>query len=153
VVANSVRRAHLHQVVGNSRFLILPTMHVRNLASRVLSRCLARLRQDWTERYGYVPVLAETLVDPRHFAGSCYRAANWHYVGQTVARPTAYPNGKVAEGPKDIYVHPLSKDWKQVLCAEPELALCSQPPVETPGDWTEEEFGRVQFFDERLKQR
>ena len=64
---------------------------------------MSRLVGDWTERYGYAPVLTETFVDPSRFAGTCYQAANWLRVGQTVARPTAYPNGKVAEGPKDIY--------------------------------------------------
>ena len=151
--SEAARRAHLHRVVGNSRFLILPWVHVRNLASRVLSRCLTRLGKDWTDRYGYAPVLAKTFVDPRRFAGTCYRAANWRQVGQTAARPTAYPNGKVAEGPKDIYLYALSEHWQEVLCAEPEVALGSTPPAEAPADWTEEEFGRAPFFDARLQQR
>ena len=151
--SEAARRAHLHRVVGNSRFLILPSVHVPNLASRVLGLCMARLVNDWTERYGYAPVLAETFVDPRRFAGTCYRAANWRHVGQTAARPTAYPNGKVAEGPKDIYLYPLSHPWKGLLCVEPEVALCSTPRAEAPADWTEEEFSRAQFFDERLKHR
>ena len=149
----AARRANLNRVVCNSRFLILPGVHVPNLASRVLSLCISRLVNDWTERYGYAPVLAETFVDPRRFAGTCYRAANWLQVGQTVARSTAYPNGKVADGPKDIYLYPISDHWKEVLCVEPEVALCSAPRPEAPADWTEEEFGRVQFFDERLKHR
>jgi hypothetical protein len=147
------RRAHLHRVVCNSRFLILPRVQVRNLASQVLSRCLTRLGNDWMDRYGYAPVLAETFVDPRRFTGTCYRAANWRRVGQTVARPTAYPNGKVAAGRKDIYLYPLSDHWKEVLCEEPEVALGSTPPAEAPADWTQEEFGRALFFDARLKQR
>jgi hypothetical protein len=151
--SEGARRAHLHRLVGNSRFLILPWVHVRNLASRVLRRCLTRLGKDWTDRYGYAPVLVETFVDPRRFAGTCYRAANWRHVGQTAARRTAYPNGKVAEGPKDIYLYPLGDNWQEVLCAEPEVALGSTPTVEAPADWTEEEFGRVPFFDDRLKQR
>ena len=151
--SEAARRAHLHQVVGNSRFLILPGVRVPNLASQVLSRCATRLGKDWSERYGYAPVLAETFVDPRRFAGTCYRAANWQHVGQTAARPTPYPNGKLAEGPKDIYLYPLCDDWKEILCAEPEVALCSTPPPEAPADWIEEEFARVQFFDERLKHR
>jgi hypothetical protein len=151
--SEAARRAHLHQVVGNSRFLILPSVQVPNLASHVLSRCLRRLGDDWKQRYGYAPVLAETFVDPRRFAGICYRAANWQHVGQTVARPTAYANGKRAEGPKDIYVYPLRDDWQEVLCAEPEVALGSRPPPEAPADWTEAEFARVPFFDARLKQR
>jgi hypothetical protein len=149
----AARQAHLERVVCNSRFLILPSVQVPNLASHVLGRCTRRLAQDWTERYGYAPVLVETFVDPSRFAGTCYQAANWVRVGQTVARPTAYPNGKVTTGPKEIYVYPLRADWQQILCEEPPVALGRRPPPEAPADWTEEEFGRVQFFDERLKRR
>ena len=151
--SEAARRANLHRVVCNSRFLILPSVHVANLASHVLSLCVGRLVDDWTERYGYGPVLAETFVDPGRFSGTCYRAANWVRVGQTAARSTAYPNGKVAEGPKDIYLYPISRNWQGVLCAEPRVALCSTPRAEAPEEWTEEELGTVQFFDERLKQR
>jgi len=149
----AARRANLHRVVCHSRLLILPGVHVPNLASHVLSLCLARLREDWTVRYGYGPVLVETFVDPSRFSGTCYRAANWQWVGQTVARPTTYPNGKVADGPKDIYLYPLKRNWRQVLCAEPNVALGSTPRPEAPADWAEEEFGTVLLFDERLKQR
>ena len=149
----AARRANLERVAGNSRFLILPTVRVPNLASHVLSQCLKRLSDDWAERYGYEPVLAETFVDPSRFAGTCYRAANWVHIGQTAAEDTAYPNGKIAGGCKDIYLHPLRRDWKKILCTEPKVTLGSIPRTETPGDWTEEEFGRVQFFDERLKSR
>ena len=149
----AARRANLNRVVCNSRFLILPTVQVQNLASHVLSQCLMRLSDDWTERYGYEPALAETFVDPSRFAGTCYRAANWVHVGQTAAEDTAYPNGKIAEGRKDIYLHSLRGDWKKVLCTEPKVALGNMPRTEAPADWTEEEFGRVQFYDERLKSR
>ena len=149
----AARRANLNLAVCNSRFLILPSVHVPNLASHVLSRCLTRLVEDWNKRYGYAPVLAETFVDPGRFSGTCYQAANWLRVGQTVARSTPYANKKVAHGRKDIYLYPISDNWKRVLCTEPTVALCSTPKPESPDDWTEEEFGRVQFFDERLKHR
>jgi hypothetical protein len=149
----AARRAHLHRVVCNSRFLILPCVHVPHLASHVLSRCLARLGADWSARYGYAPVLAETFVDPGRFSGTCYRAANWRRVGQTVARSTPYPNGKVAEGPKDIYVYPMGRHWQRVLCEEPTVPLCSTPRPEAPAGWTEAEFGTVQLFDARLQHR
>ena len=149
----AARRANLNRVVCNSRFLILPNVRVPHLASHVLGLCMSQLVRDWTERYGYGPVLAETFVDPSRFAGTCYRAANWLHVGRTVARETAYPNGKVATGPKDIYLYPISSKWKPALCAEPKVALGSTPAPEAPADWTEEEFGRVQFFDKRLKER
>jgi hypothetical protein len=149
----AARRANLNRVVCNSRFLILPSVRVPNLASHVLSQCLLRLADDWAERYSYEPVLVETFVDPSRFAGTCYRAANWFHVGQTAAEDTAFPNGKTAERPKDIYLYPIRDDWKKILCVEPEVALGSTPRVEAPANWTEEEFGRVQFFDERLKSR
>jgi hypothetical protein len=150
---DAARRANLNRVVCNSRFLILPSVHVPNLASHVLSLCMTRLVGDWTDRYGYGPVLVETFVDPRRFAGTCYRAANWARVGQTAGRGTAYPNGKVGAGPKDLYLYPICRKWKQVLRAEPEEALCSSPRPEKGADWTEEEFGRIRISDQRLKQR
>jgi hypothetical protein len=149
----AARRANLNQVVCNSRFLILPTVKVPNLASHVLSQSLKRLLDDWPERYGYEPVLVETFVDPSRFIGTCYRAANWVSIGQTAAEGTAYPNGKVAEGRKDIYLYPLQVDWKKALCTEPKVALGSMPRPDAPANWIEDEFGRVQFFDERLKSR
>jgi hypothetical protein len=148
----AARRANLNLVVCNSRFLILPSVYVPNLASHVLSLCMTRLAEDWTARYGYAPVLVETFVDPSRFAGTCYRAANWIRVGQT-AKARTYPNGKRARGPKDIYVYPLLGTWKQVLCAKPKVPLLSTPRQEAPSDWTEEEFGRVELFDERLTHR
>jgi len=75
--------------------MILPIVRVPHLASHALNLCLSRLRNEWTDRYGFV--LVETFVDPSHFARTCYRMANWRHVGQTAARATAYPNGKVAE--------------------------------------------------------
>jgi hypothetical protein len=143
----------LNRVVCNSRFLILPSVRVPFLASHALSLCTSRLGKDWMERYGYAPLLAETFVDPSRFAGTCYRAANWVHIGQTAARSTAYSNGKLPGEPKDIYVYPIDRKWKRVLCTEPNVPLGSTTAPEAPADWTQEEFGRVQFFDERLKQR
>ena len=151
--SEGARRAHLREVVCNSRFLIVPTVEVANLASHVLSRSVRRLAGDWQERYGYEPVLVETFVDPQRFAGTSYRAANWVCLGQTAGRPTAYPNGKVPEGPKDIYVYPLRRDWQSVLCAEAERALGSTPRPGHPAGWAEEEFGAVEVYDRRLKAR
>jgi hypothetical protein len=104
-------------------------------------------------RYGYRPVWVETFVDPSRFGATCYRAANWVGVGQSAARSTAYQNGKVAQGRKDIYLYPLSGRWQEVLCAEPEVSLCSTARAQSAGEWTEEDFSTVQFFDERLKRR
>lgn len=151
--SEAARRANLSRVVCNSRFLILPTVRVPNLASHVLSRCVGQLADDWLERYSYTPVMVESFVDPSRFTGACYRAANWLCVGQTRSRRTPFPNGKLANGPKGIYLYAMHPQWKSVLCAEPDVPLGSTPRPESPADWTEEEFGTVQFFDERLKKR
>ena len=151
--SEAARREHLQEVVNNSRFLIVPSVRVPHLASQVLSRCVQRLPLDWEERYGYAPVLAETFVDGAQFAGTSYRAANWRHLGQTAARSDAYPNGKVSSGPKEIFVCPLCPDWREVLCQEAPRPLGSCPAPEAPADWAEAEFGRVAFYDERLKKR
>ena len=147
------RRQNLQRVVCNSRFLIVPTVQVKNLASHVLSRCLDRLPGDWQERYGYTPILVETFVDPQRYSGTCYRAANWIPVGETAGRADGYANGKVSDGKKKVYVYPLQSNWQQRLCLESKPGLGELPRPESPQDWAEEEFGSVELYDERLKDR
>jgi hypothetical protein len=145
------RRQNLQKVVCNSRFLVVP--QVSNLASHVLSRCIDRLAADWRERYGYTPVLVETFVDPKRYTGTSYRAANWILIGETSARGNAYANGKVSDGKKQIYVYPLRKDWQSRLCLETKPCLRGVARAETPRDWAEEEFGGIELYDDRLKER
>ena len=80
------RRAGLHRIVNNARFLILPWVQCPGLASRILSGILKPLRADWRWRYGYEPVLLETFVEIPRFTGTSYRAANWMRLGQTQGR-------------------------------------------------------------------
>jgi hypothetical protein len=75
------RAANLQQVICNSRFLVLPSVRLRNLASKALSVALRTVVREWPEHYGVRPVLVETLVDRARFSGSCYRAANRVEVG------------------------------------------------------------------------
>jgi hypothetical protein len=151
--SEGARRANLQKVICNSRFLIAPSIHVDNLASRVLSLSLRRVPTDWQERYGYSPVLVETFVDPDRFRGTCYQAAGWELVGQSAGRTTPHPNGKSSNTKKDIYVHRLHPSWRKELCREPEVTVGSAPRPENPEDWAEEEFGSAQLFDDRLKAR
>jgi hypothetical protein len=76
----------LHLVVNNARFLILPWINCRNLASRILALVTRRLPQDWYARYAYRPVPLETFVEKPRFAGTCYKAANWQYLCDTPGR-------------------------------------------------------------------
>lgn len=147
------RRANLEQLVCNSRFLIVPSVHVPNLASHVLSLCAVRIRADWEQRYGYKPVLLETFVDGERFAGTCYQAANWQRVGQTAGRSDGYSNGKVSTGKKEIYLYPLARDWQSTLCKEPEDPLVLRSSIQPPADWVEEEFCGARIVDDRLRQR
>lgn len=82
----ATRTRNLQHVVNNSRFLILPWVRIRNLATTILSSAVRRLRSDWQEQYGVDPWLVETLVDPARFHGGCYRAANWIVLGHTSGR-------------------------------------------------------------------
>lgn len=151
--SESARRANLERVVCNSRFLIVPSVEVPNLASHVLSLSIGRLVTDWQERYGYQPVLLETFVDSARFTGTCYRAANWQHVGQTAGRSDGYGNGTISTGKKDIYLYPLARNYKSVLCHEPEDRLVLRTPSSGTYGWVEEEFGGARLYDERLRKR
>jgi hypothetical protein len=144
--SEEARRENLQYVVCNDRFLILPTVQVKNLASHVLGLTLSRLPDDWEERYAVRPVLAETFVDQSRYPGTCYTAANWSAVGQTTGRRDGIP--------KAIFLYGLSPQWRESVCAEPprpRLGQAMQP--ESPPSWAHEEFGCVRFYDGRLKER
>jgi hypothetical protein len=111
------RAQNLQLVVNNSRFLILPWIRVRGLASMILGQCARQLPGDWEPRYGYRPLLLETLVDARRFRGTCYRAANWIHAGQTSGRGRMDREHKThGQAVKDIYLYPLARNTRQRLC-------------------------------------
>jgi hypothetical protein len=114
------RRRNLHLIVNNARFLILPWIEARNLASRILSLAVKRLPQDWQIRYGYKPVLVETFVEQERFRGTSYRAANWIHVGETQGRGKLDRHHRHALPIKDVYVYPLQKDFRRRLLAPQE---------------------------------
>jgi hypothetical protein len=111
------RRAGLRRIVNNARFLILPWVQCRGLASRILSGILPPLRADWRRRYGYEPVLLETFVEIPRFTGTCYRAANWIRLGQTRGRGKLEKQHCQIAPLKDIWVYPLHRDFRKILCA------------------------------------
>ena len=75
-----------------------------------------RLAGDWDLRYGYRPVLLETFVEIPRFRGTCYRAANWHLLGETKGRGKLDTHNRATLPKKAIWVHPLRKDFRKVLC-------------------------------------
>jgi hypothetical protein len=116
----ATRRRHLHLVANNTRFLVLPWVRVRHLASKVLSASTRRLSADWQAAHGHPVLLAETFVDTARFRGTCYRAANWRYLGQTAGR-TKRGNQFLHQGtPKAVFVRELHRKALPLLRRERE---------------------------------
>ena len=136
------RERRLHLVASNVRFLVLPWVRIKNLASKALALNLRRLSSDYAKIYGHPVLLAETFVDVSRYRGSCYRAANWQYVGMTQGYGKSggsyYRHGKR----KAVYVYPLRGDAREVLAGdfipqdfavfprEVDMQLLKQFPVE-----------------------
>lgn len=101
----------LNLLANNSRFLILPQRHHKNLASKVLALCKNRIQQDWINRFGYPLLLMETFVDPTRFNGTIYKAANWRFVGYSKGYQrtrSGYSNKRKYS--KMVFVEPLQRN-------------------------------------------
>jgi hypothetical protein len=110
------RRRNLGAVVNNARFLILPWVRVKGLASKLLAMAARGLPEDWAGCYGYRPVLLESFVEVERFAGTCYRAANWRCVGQTQGRGKLGDH-RIGQVPiKTVWVYPLVRNFRERLC-------------------------------------
>jgi hypothetical protein len=110
------RELRLHLVINNARFLILPWIHCRNLASMLLGMATRRLAEDWQQSYGYRPALVETFVEISRFRGTCYKAANWIRLGETQGRGKLDVQHKSPLPKKSIWVYPLVKNFRCQLC-------------------------------------
>ena len=109
------RRNNLHYVTNNMRFLILPWIRIKNLASYILSQISRRIVEDWKERYKHPIYLIETFVEKERFEGTCYKASNWIKVGQTKGRTRNDRYSKIKAPIKDIYLYPLVKNFRELL--------------------------------------
>jgi hypothetical protein len=109
------RLKNIHLIAYNTRYLILPWVTVEHLASHLLGRIAQVLARDWQRVYGHPIYFLETFIDPSRFRGTCYRAANWIYLGDTTGRgkdaPTHQPNRSI----KQVLGYPLTKDFRQRL--------------------------------------
>ena len=115
----ATRAARLHLLTNNTRFLVMPWVHTRCLASHVLSLVLRRIGTDWRHKYGHGIEAVETFVQQDRFVGTCYQAANWLRVGQTKGRTRQdAPDGQRHQVPlKDIYLFGLHPQFTQRLRA------------------------------------
>ena len=109
------REKNLHLIVNNSRYLILPWINSKNLASKILSLTARRLANDWEQRYNYRPVLLETFVEKDRFTGTCYKAANWLYVGDTKGRGKHDFHNECKLPVKSVWLYPLIKNFRTPL--------------------------------------
>jgi len=113
--SHQVRQQNLFKIVNNNRFLILPWVKVKNLASYILASVSRRIVKDWFDYYQHDIVLLETFVQRDRFFGTCYKAANWLYLGHSKGRGRNDRYSQYRLAIKDIYVYPLVKDYKQRL--------------------------------------
>jgi hypothetical protein len=111
------RRAHLHLLAYNTRFLILPWVKVPHLASHVLARVARRIATDWQALYAHPVYLLETFIDPARFRGTCYRAANWLYLGLTTGRGKDDQTNRPNRSLKQLWVYPLRPNFRRQLGA------------------------------------
>jgi len=138
------RRENLNGIVCNSRFLILPTVQVKNLASHVLGQLMRRIAADWRKRYDLSPWLMETFVDASR-PGTCYRAANWIEAGVTAGRGRQDRAHEARLSRKRVFLYPL--------CPETVERLRPVKAALAPSDWLQREFGGARLGDSRLTRR
>lgn len=109
------RTSNLHLIINNARFLILPWITSKNLASKILSLISKRITNDWKQRYNYKPVLLETFVECRRFQGTCYKAANWIKVGVTKGRGKLDEKREHVLPVKDIFLYSVNRKFREIL--------------------------------------
>lgn len=109
------RRRNLPLLANNMRFLLLK--RIPHLASHLLGKIIRRVSKDWEEKYGHRIVLLETFVEVGRFAGTCYRAANWIHAGKTQGRSRNDRYNKLIVPVKDIYLYPLARNFREILCS------------------------------------
>lgn len=111
----NTRRANIHLIAYNTRFLILPWISVRHLASHILAAIARRICADWQALYRHPVHLLETFVDTERFAGTCYKAANWRHLGLTVGRGKDDLTHRANRSIKAVWAYPLCKDFRERL--------------------------------------
>ena len=109
------RRRNIRFVVYNSRYLILPWVQVEHLASHLLGRMVRMLPGEWERAYGHPVYFAETFVDAERFRGTCYRAANWIFLGHTTGRGKNDQTHRANRPLKEVLGYPLAKDFRKRL--------------------------------------
>ena len=143
--AKENREAKLQSIVNNTRFLINPHTTLPNAASQVLSMAIKKISNDWKQEYGRDVVLLETFVDEQ-YPGTCYKASNWIYVGETKGRGKWDSSHEKPLRVKKVFLYPLDKKFYEKLGG----SQFKKPDYQ---DWVEEEYEYFESPDSRLKSR
>lgn len=110
-----IRKKNLHLIAYNSRFLVLPWVKIKNLASHLLAAMTKVLPVDWQRAYNHPLYFLETFVDTERFRGTCYHAANWIYLGNTTGRGKNDQTRRLNRSIKAVLGYPLSKNFQELL--------------------------------------
>jgi len=114
--SKEIREKNLHLIANNLRFLILPWVQVSCLASYLLASNRNCLSQDWQNLYHHPVYLLETFVDTERYFGTCYKADNWKFVGQTTGQGKLSKSRQPLLSKKAVYIYPLTKNFRRELC-------------------------------------
>jgi hypothetical protein len=113
--SKEARRANIRFLAYNTRFLVLPWVHVKNLASHLLGQMARRVSRDWEALYRHPILYLESFITPSRHAGTCYRAANWHFLGLTTGRGKNDQTMKPNRPKKEVLGYPLVHDFRELL--------------------------------------
>ena len=139
------RVANIGKIVCNHRFLLLPSVRVKGLASRVLRLATGRIGEDWAAAYGERPVLVQSFTGPGR-SGLSYRAARWK---RCAKRTSGYRSGVR----RAVWLKPLVASWQPVLCGEPARVPGWSGSIHGSGGWAAPEYGRSPHPDGRVRRR
>ena len=113
--SSEVRKKNIHVIAYNSRFLLLPWVRSKHLASHLLGRIARVVKTDWEMLYNHPVYFLETFVDTERFRGTCYKAANWVYLGKTTGRGKNDQTNKPNRSIKAVWGYPLVKNFRRLL--------------------------------------
>lgn len=111
----AARRRNIRFIAYNTRYLLLPWVRVPHLASHILGKMTSQLSQHWERMYGHPVYFAETFIDPGRFRGTCYRAANWKFLGVTTGRGKNDQTNKPNRPIKEVLGLPLTPRFRELL--------------------------------------
>lgn len=150
-----MRRQFQDRVLDMRRFLIRPSVRCENLASRVLSLVAKRVGADFERRYRFEPWLLESFVNTEAYEGTCYQAANWLCVGESLGRGRHGPVEPTVPR-KDVYIYELNRRWREQMGIVPKSEQITPLSVEESlrsEQWVEAEFAQADLGHKDATQR